>query len=122
MASQVDQWHQFVDRLTEQTRSGHIVWEQAQLQSSPYGDLVGTAYNAMVEGKLVGIHEYRYRDMTAEDQWGWFNGVALGVLAMPRGEYVWRAPVEPSGLLDQIRYQASGAGNLLESFLKAKSA
>ncbi len=127
MSSQIEQWTQFVARLTEHTRAGKVVWQPAQLQWSPYGVLVGTAYQASVEGKAIGLHEYSettYNPDPTENHWPAsmeFKSVALGVLDS-KGEFVWRVPVEPRELLDQVRYQASGAGLLLEGFLRAKSA
>lgn len=127
MASQVEQWNQFVARLTELTRAGEIAWRPAMRQTSPYGDLVGTAYQTDIEGKLVGIHEYSSRSYNPEPEsnhWPDFmveNSVALGVLDH-EGKLEWRAPVDATELLDRIRYQASGAGSLLKAFLQKKSA
>jgi len=125
--SDQDRWSAALTKLIQQTELDHIRW-QTNLIPIHRDDVVGDIYICPVYGKYIAVYEYSYKKYTDDrgeesgEGIGWERAtdVAIEFVLPPDGRLEWRWPARPMQrqLLDAIGYQASGARNFLDNFLK----
>jgi hypothetical protein len=103
-----------VQRLTDLTRKGKLVWSETSTLRSRREAVVGKVYTATYEGDRFAVYESRYKYYLDEDVWEWQPQVNIELID-EEGTLDWAWPENPEGwqLLEAVRFASSGAAKVL---------
>lgn len=121
MTTDEKEWDGATRVLIRLTQDGELKWRIDNNLPKKREHIVGRAYVAPYESKMIAIYQYKYQYYKDEDDYDWLNDVAIEFVD-DDGDCEWQWPKVESRweLLEAVRYKNSGAGSFLKTLL-AKS-
>lgn len=111
---------QLIDKLTELTQSGELVWERKscpdKLESTE--NKIDFVYEAELKGKNLRLYEEKYKNYTDEFDFHWVDGLVLEFID-DSGGHIWRFPNFRNimDLLKAVKYKEADVDSFIKDVL-----
>lgn len=111
---------QLIDKLTELTQSGEIVWKRKlrpeKLESTE--NKIDVVYEAEFKGRNLRLYEEKYKHYTDEFEFYWAEGLVLEFIDAAGG-HIWPFPTfrNISDLLNAVKFRDAGVDLFIKDVL-----